>query len=168
MTTSAVRFAIIVGFIAAAVVVLSQFPDSSTSAQPSASQTPTESATPSATGGGQANQGGGEETPAPVEGVRLAVYNGTTQTGLASETAARLEKHGYKINPDTSILNADAAVEQTTLYFVTPADKPAAEALATGYFKKLDVKIEKLPADSQVPNGVQVAVYLGTDYAALH
>jgi hypothetical protein len=158
----------LLAFVAVSAVVISRFPDTATSARPSGSPTPSQTASPTASTGGQTGQGGGQESPAPVEGVRLAVYNGTTQTGLASETALRLEKRGYKINPDTSILNADAAVEQTTLYFVTAADKPAAEALANDFFKKLDAKIAKLPADAEVPNGVQVAVYLGTDYAALH
>jgi LytR cell envelope-related transcriptional attenuator len=170
MATSTVRFVIIVAFVVAGAVLIAQFPDSSTSVLPTGSpNTPGPTGSPSPDGGGQAgNNGGGQESPAPVEGVRLAVYNGTTQTGLASETALKLEQRfGYKINPDTSILNTDAPVEQTALYFVTPEDKPAAEALAGNFFKKVDVRIAKLPADSQVPKGVQVAVYLGTDYANL-
>lgn len=167
MATSTLRFAVIVAFVIAGVVLIAQFPDSSSSALPTSSPPPTQSQSPS--GGGQQHNGGGQETqPPPVEGVRLAVYNGTFQTGLASETALKLEQRfGYKID-DAAILDADAKpVEQTTLYFVTPADKSAAEALASGFFKKLDVKIAKLPGDSQVPEGIQVAVYLGNDYAAL-
>jgi LytR cell envelope-related transcriptional attenuator len=170
VATSTLRFAIIVALVIGGAVLIAQFPDTSTSAI--GTGTPPATTTPSPSGGGNnnGNGGNGQESPSPpVQGVRLAVYNGTYETGLAADVTDKLERRfGYKINHETSILDAESKpYEQTTLYFVTGADKPAAEALADGFFKKLDVKMTKLPADSQVPPGVQVAVYLGTDYAAL-
>jgi hypothetical protein len=164
--TSALRFAIIVVLVVVGAVLIAEFPRSSArlaagSATPSQSVTPTPTGTGTASGGGQ-----GPSTP-QVRGVKLAVYNGTYQTGLAADAASALvDRYGYKINAKNSILDAPSRpVDQTTLYYVTGADKVEAQALADSYFKKLDVKVAKLPAGSTVPKGVRVAVYLGTDYA---
>jgi hypothetical protein len=176
VATSTLRFAIIVALVVGGVLLIARFPETSTSAQ--AESTPSPSATESSTGtsdGGQTNDGttgtgGGQQTPtAQVEGVKLAVYNGTYETGLAAGVADTLvNRFGYKIDSATSILDAESKpYDQTTLYYVIQDDKIEAEALANSFFKKLDVKIQRLPSDSQVPDGVRVAVYLGTDYAAL-
>lgn len=178
MATGTLRFAIIVALVAGGILLIARFPQGST-ALPAAS--PSSPATQPPAGGGQTggageqtNAGGGQttggeeqQTPSPqIQGVRLAVYNGTYVAGLAAAGADALGQLGYKINPDTSILDADAKPwEQTTLFYVARSDKIEAEALANDFFKDLDVKIQKLPADSQAPDRVQVAVYLGTDYA---
>lgn len=167
MATSTLRFVVIVAFVIAGAVLIAQFPDSSTSVLPTGtgSPEPTQSASPA--GGGQQNNGGGESTPPPVEGVKVAVYNGTFQTGLASETALKLEQRlGVKINPDTSITDAPSKpVDTTTIYYVSAADKAIAQELAS-FFKKIPdgPKVQRLPANATVPPGVQIAVYLGTDY----
>jgi len=42
-----------------------------------------------------------------------------------------------------------------------------AEALAAGYFRALEVRVARLPSRSgNVDDSVQVAIYLGNDYAA--
>jgi len=172
VTTAAVRALIIAVLVVGGVVVIAQFPDSSARVASTGSTTPTQTQTPSAPGGttsgSESTSTGTQSAPsAQVKGVRLAVYNGTLETGLAAAAADDLtRRYGYKID-DTWILDAqDRPLDQTTLYFVSPEDKIEAEALADSYFKKLDVKFAKLPAEFTVPKGgVQVAVYLGTDYA---
>jgi hypothetical protein len=180
VATSTVRFAIIVAFVIAGAVLIAQFPEGSTSAlDGNASRSPSPSESPSQNGGGQANNGGGqannggggqETEPPPVKGVRVAVYNGTFESGLAGNVAdALVSEFEYKIHregADIWVLDApDKPLEQTTVYFVTQDDKPAAEALAQGFFEKLEVKIAPLDDTADVPPRVQVAVYLGTDYA---
>jgi hypothetical protein len=178
VATSTLRFAIIVALVVAGAIVIARFPEASTSARAAGttSPTPTESSS-AATDGGQTggdngtgnDQGGAQESPAEqLRGVKLAVYNGTYETGLAAGAADQLVSEFHcKIDPATSILDAEGKpYDQTTLYYVAQDDKAVAEALANSFFKKLDVKIQRLPADSQVPpDGVRVAVYLGTDYA---
>jgi hypothetical protein len=170
VATSTIRFAIIVALVVVGAVVVAQFPQGTTSAtgpSPSASSSP---AGPSGGGGqGQTDNGGTQQSPAPTaEGVKVAVYNGTTQTGLAADVATTLErKFGVKVDPDTSILNAPSIpVAVTTVYFVSASDKGAASVLADALSKKLPTpaKTQKLPDNTTVPPGVQVAVYLGTDY----
>ena len=48
--------------------------------------------------------------------------------------------------------------------FETLADPPSSQALADAFFKGAD--IQKLPATATVPHNVELAVYLGSDYAA--
>ena len=45
---------------------------------------------------------------------------------------------------------------------------PAARVLANTYFKKYDVAPAPLEAGSDVDHDVQVAIYIGNDYAADH
>jgi LytR cell envelope-related transcriptional attenuator len=171
VTTSTVRFAVIVALVIVGAVVIAQFPTSGSNLA-GASTSPTPSSSPSGTGqnGNNGNSGnGGQQSGTDVlTGVKVAVYNGTTQTGLAADVAAALVKrYDVKISPKTSILNAPSIpVDLTAVYFVTPADKAAATTLADEYFKKLPSppKVQKLPANTTAPAGVQVAVYLGTDY----
>jgi hypothetical protein len=178
VATSTLRFAIIVALVVGGAIVIARFPEGSTSARAESSPSPAASQTsPAATDGGQTSgdnagndQGtGAQETPTDqLRGVKLAVYNGTYETGLAAGVADQLVSEFHcKIDPATSILDAESKpYDQTTLYYVAQDDKAAAEALANSFFKRLDVKIQRLPADAQVPDGVRVAVYLGTDYAA--
>src|SRR6266508_3518598 len=62
---------------------------------------------------------------------------------------------------------AAGPVATATVYYPTAGDRIEAEALAENVFPELDVKISRL-TDSQtnVEQRVQVAIYLGTDYAA--
>jgi LytR cell envelope-related transcriptional attenuator len=171
VATSTVRFAIILALVVVGAILIAQFPQGTTSAVPRTSPTPAGSPTGGSNGGNQGNNNGGgsQQSPAPTAtGVKVAVYNGTTQTGLAADVAAVLvKKLEVKVNPQTSILNAPSIpVDVTTVYYVAATDKVAASALADVLSKKLTTpaKVQKLPANATVPAGVQVAVYLGTDY----
>jgi hypothetical protein len=168
--TSTIRFAIIVALVAVGAVLIAQFPQASTGSASAGSPPATPNSSPSPNGGGQngtGNGGGTQQPTEPLQGVKVAVYNGTTQTGLAADVAAALvKKFGVKIN-STWILNApDVPVATTAIYYVTAADKAAASDLADSYFKKLSAPpaVQKLPDTTTVPAGVQVVVYLGTDY----
>jgi hypothetical protein len=172
VATSTIRFAIIVALVVVGAVVIAQFPQGTASA-PGGTPTPTVSVTTPAGGGGQGNggntnTGGGTQEPtASLAGVKVAVYNGTTQTGLAADVATALVKK-FDVKIDSAwILNAPSGtVDLTAIYFVSAADKVAASDLADSYFKKLQTppKVQKLPDNTTVPAGVQVAVYLGIDY----
>jgi hypothetical protein len=98
-------------------------------------------------------------------GVRVGLFNGAGVTGLAAATASQLEKkYGYV---PAQVTDAPGPVATTTIYYRTAGDRIEAQALATNFFPELDVKISRL-TDSQtnVEKKVQVAIYLGTDYAA--
>jgi hypothetical protein len=96
-------------------------------------------------------------------GVRVGVFNGAGVTGLAATTASQLEKKGYV---PAQVTDAPSPVAVTTIYFRAADDRIEAEALAANFFKDLEVKISRLPASAtNVEKKVQVAIYLGTDYA---
>jgi hypothetical protein len=174
VVTGTLRFLIIVALVVAGAVVIAQFPDSSTTGLASGgSGSPSQTTSPPAQGGGDGNTGtntgGGQTATVDLKGVQVAVYNGTTQTGLAADVAAVLvKKYHVKIDPQDSILNAPSVpVDLTVVYFLTPADKDAATTLADAYFDKRlpsPPKVQKLPDNTTAPPGTQVAVYLGMDY----
>jgi hypothetical protein len=161
VATSTVRFAIIVALVVGGVVLIGKaFPDASGGlanngiTSPTPSQSPTTKPTKPP-----------KTSPSPqVQGVRIAVYNGSSVTGLASDTATKLQDtYGYVPNP---IANAPSPVSQTTLYYRNAQDQVEAQYIADNFFKGLAVKMAPLDASSNVPKSVQVAIYLGTDYAA--
>lgn len=162
VATSTVRFAIIVALVVGGVVLIGKaFPEASSGlpnggiTNPTPSQSPTTKPTKPP-----------KTSPSPqIQGVRIAVYNGTSVTGLASDTAKKLsDTYGYVPDP---IADAPSAVSQTTLYYRSGAqDQVEAQYIADNFFKGLDVKIAQLDSTSNVPRAVQVAIYLGTDYAA--
>jgi LytR cell envelope-related transcriptional attenuator len=121
--------------------------------------------------GGQQGGGGTKATPTPSPGpspqdpsdVRVGVYNGTTTPNLASEAIDQLTKTGYvtPLDPDNA---PDQNVTTTTVYYRDAQGKVDADALAQSFFKGSDV--QKLPATATVPKSVELAIYLGSDYAA--
>jgi len=159
VATSTLRFAIIVALVVGGILLINQaFPEGATSTLPGGSpQVPSPSVSSSPT-----------RTPKPkpsptIVGVRLGVYNGTTVTGLAAQVMATLQrKYGYVAQ---AVGNTPAPVAQTTLYYRTELDKVEAQALAHNFFKNLDVQITKLQPGTDIPKRVQVAIYLGNDYA---
>lgn len=159
LATSTLRFALIVALVVGGVVLIDQaFPQDGTAAQRprGGSTSPSPRASPSASP---------KEKPSPqVVGVRIGVFNGAGVTGLAAETASQLEKDGYV---PAEIADAPLQVATTTIYYRVAGDRIEAEALAENFFPDLDVKISRLPATAtNVKKSVQVAIYLGTDYAS--
>jgi hypothetical protein len=160
LATSTLRFALIVALVVGGVVLIDQaFPQGGTAAPPpsGASPSPSPSASPSASP---------KEKPSPqVVGVRIGVFNGAGITGLAADTAAQLEKdYGYV---PAQVADAPSPVAVTTVYYRVAGDRIEAESLAQNFFQDLEVKISRLPETAtNVEQKVQVAIYLGTDYAS--
>ena len=184
MTGGPIRLIIIAAFAVVGVVVLTQaFPTVTQSATPAPSPADNGGADTTTTGNGGGNGGGGgngagqqggggtQTTPTPAPGpspqdpsdVRVGVYNGTTTPNLASDAIAQLTKTGYvtPLDPDNAP-NQD--VTTTTVYYRDAQGKVDADALAESFFKGSEV--QKLPATATVPKSVELAIYLGSDYAA--
>ena len=161
LATSTLRFALIVALVVGGVVLIDQaFPKGGVAAPApgvSSSPSPSPSSTTSPSPSG---------TPSPqIVGVRVGVFNGAGVTGLAAATASEIEKkYGYV---SAQIADAPSPVAVTTIYYRTAEDRVEAEALAANFFTDLEVKISRLPASAtNVEKKVQVAIYLGNDYAS--
>lgn len=166
MGTSTLRFVIIVALVVGGVLLINQaFPVLGSSGGgtipnggPGVSPTPSTSPSPSKPP---------KTSPSPqVVGVRIAVFNGTSVSGLAADTLTTItKKYGMVAAQDPA--DAPSDVAQTTLYYRSPADEVEAQFLADDFFKSLDVQISRLEPGTDVSRDVQVAIYLGNDYAAL-
>jgi hypothetical protein len=160
LATSTLRFALIVALVVGGVVLIDQaFPQGGTAAPPPSGTSPSPSPSARPTGSPQ-------DKPSPqVVGVRVGVFNGAGVTGLAAATASELEKEfGYV---PAQVADAPSPVAVTTVYYRVAGDRIEAESLATNFFPDLEVKISRLPETAtNVEKKVQVAIYLGTDYAS--
>jgi hypothetical protein len=185
MTGGPIRLVIIAAFAVVGVIVLTQaFPSVSPAATPppatagggSGGTTTTGGGTGTGGnggggGGGQQGGGGTQTSPTPAPGpspqdpsnVRVGVYNGTTTPNLASDAISQLTKTGY-VSPNTPQNAPQQNVTTTTIYYKDEQGKVDAQALAQSFFKGADV--QKLPASATVPKNVELAIYLGSDYAA--
>jgi hypothetical protein len=164
--TSTLRFAIIVALVVGGVLLINQafpvlgssgggtIPNGGPGVSPSPSPSPSPSKPP-------------KTSPSPqVVGVRIAVFNGTSVSGLAADTLTTItKKYGMVAAQDPADATSDVA--QTTLYYRSPADEVEAQFLADDFFTSLDVQISRLEPGTNVSRDVQVAIYLGNDYAAL-
>jgi hypothetical protein len=164
--TSTLRFAIIVALVVGGVLLINQafpvlgssgggtIPNGGPGVSPSPSPSPSPSKPP-------------KTSPSPqVVGVRIAVFNGTSVSGLAADTLTTItKKYGMVAAQDPA--DAPSDVAQTTLYYRSPADEVEAQFLADDFFKSLDVQITRLEPGTDVSRDVQVAIYLGNDYATL-
>jgi hypothetical protein len=162
VTTSTLRFAIIVALIVGGIVLIDRaFPSPSaassgpgvTSPSPSPSPHPSRSPKP---------------PPSPsLTGTTIAVYNGTGLLGLAGDVQTKLTTRYGVVAPHPAA-NAPSPVAETTLYYRSHSDQVQAQFLADHFFKDLpNVTVTKLQSGTDVPSDVQVAVWLGDDYAAL-
>lgn len=176
VAASTIRFAIIVALVIGGVVVIDQaFPETPTAAEAGgAGSVPiggggidvTESPQPAT--GATGVTGGEQPIPTPtIVGTRIAVFNGAGVSGLAGDTqTALVDEYGYVAAQDPA--DAPAPVPVTTIYYRSNKDQVEAEFLAGDFFKKLDdVQIQKLEGNVDVGRDVQLAIYLGNDYAAL-
>jgi LytR cell envelope-related transcriptional attenuator len=160
LATSTIRFALIVALVVGGVVLIDQaFPQGGTAAPPPSGASPSPSPTTSPSSSPK-------EKPSPqIVGVRIGVFNGAGVTGLAAATASQLEKdYGYV---PAQVADAPSPVAATTVYYRLAGDRIEAESLARNFFPDLDVKVSRLPETAtNVEKKVQVAIYLGTDYAS--
>jgi hypothetical protein len=101
------------------------------------------------------------EQPSPdVEGVRLAVLNGTTETGLASSTAQELKKLGYRVDNE-DIGDAAAKPYEVTTLFYRNDSRLEARNLRDTVFE--GAKLER--ATDQLDPDVRITVVVGLDWA---
>jgi hypothetical protein len=172
VAASTLRFALIVALVVGGIVVINQaFPEGASSGNgsgtvpepggPAVSVSPTPS--PSESESPSAN------VPSPtITGTRIAVFNGTSTSGLASDVTIALEDDLYVVAQEAA--DAPSTVPVTTIYYRSAQDKVEAEYIANEYFKKLpDVVVAKLgdQTGTDIGREVQVAIFLGNDYAAL-
>jgi LytR cell envelope-related transcriptional attenuator len=174
VAASTIRVVLVAALVVAGVVLINQaFPDTAASgggATPNGGGgglTPTgatgPSPSPGATGG---TTGQPVDTPSPtITGTKIAVFNGTGVTGLAGDVTTALEQQGYVAAQEPA--DAPSDVADTTLYYRTNQDKVEAEYLANTFFKKISdtVRVAKLQSGTDVNRDVQVAIFLGNDYA---
>lgn len=162
MTSSAVRVAILVAAVVLGAVIISKgFPTFDQAiAVPSRSPTPsptgpspsTSQTTPSAT------------TPSPrQQGVKVAVYNATSAQGLAAVVAGKLQNKGGYVIP---VIDNFPASQITLIYYRDAQGKADANLLKDKFLK--DGHVTRLPPGTPVPKTVELAVVLGSDYAAGH
>lgn len=160
MTARVLRVAVLVGaVVVGALVIANAFPTAGTPG-PSSSSSSSPSASPSSHPHRPA-----KVDCSKVQGTQLAVENATSSSGLAAATATKLQAAGYKINPK-DIGNAPASSSTTTVYFRSTTDRVAAKCLRRRFFH--GSSIQRLPSSSGIAAPVQVAVFIGTDYAAAH
>lgn len=173
LATSTLRFAIVVALVVGGVVVInSAFPDTSggggggTTIPDGGGLTgPTSPTGPTGNTGPTGPTGDGGQQEPDIVGMKVAVRNGTGVSGLAGDTAADLEEE-YGVDA-IQVDDAPQTVTVTTIYYRSPSSEDEAELLAREYFKKIEPEIAKLEAGSGVDKDVQLAIYLGTDYAAI-
>lgn len=163
MATSALRGLLLVAALVLGVFVLSRgFPTEA--GQPAG--------TPQPAGGGQTPT---EEPPSPeptetetpagpqqspgVEGVRVAVLNGTNEDGLAGVTADQLRRLGYRID-EGDVGNAQASYEVTTLFFRQDS-RLEARHLRDTVFQGAVLQRAPPTLDPEI----QITVALGLDWA---
>lgn len=170
LATSTLRAAIVIALVVGGIVVInSAFPESGVTgggASPTEAGGPTgptdtgEPTGPTDTGGPTGTTG---QEPEVVD-LAVAVRNGTSVSGLASGTAKKLEdKLGVNA---IQVDDAPSTVSVTTIYFRGPGTEDEAEYIASEFFKKIEPKIARLEAGSGVERDVQIAIYIGTDYAS--
>jgi LytR cell envelope-related transcriptional attenuator len=166
MGASTLRFALIVALVVGGIVLINQaFPEASpgTSGRPDDGVGTPESPSPTPTPDGDDEQ---RPTPSPtVQGTVIAVFNGAGVSELASNTQDELvERFGFVAGQEAA--DAPAPVSVTTLYWRARPDEIEAENIANEFFRRLDdVVIARLDRAADVDQSVQVAIYLGTDYA---
>ncbi|HYF10790.1 MAG TPA: LytR C-terminal domain-containing protein [Actinomycetota bacterium] len=173
VAASTIRFALIVALVVGGVVVINQaFPDTTTSGGggatgeiPTGGPGPTETGPTAATGATGDTGQQPANTPTPqIEGVRVAVFNTTGVTGLAGDLMLELEADGYERGEEPGDAPASA---NTRIYFRSAADRVEAEYIANTYFRRLEILPTRLEAGADVDPSVQVAIFLGNDYAAI-
>ena len=124
------------------------------------SSSPTDSASPSKPP---------KETPSPqVEGVQIAVLNGTNEVGLAGQVQQLLVDDGYLPAQDAD--DADAKpVPKTVVYFRGGANaaqnRSDARYVADKYFDGARVGLLDPGQITNVTDSAQVIIIIGVDYA---
>jgi hypothetical protein len=157
----------IAGGVAAIVVALgvlaaTQFlgKDDNTPKTANQSASPTAAATDDA-GGGAAGGGGKSSAPTSRADTTVAVFNGTTISGLAAGTADKLQSSGYKRGTTGDYTDQQRAT--STVFYVRAARRQAREIgreLNISELKPMDAETQALAGQN-----ADVAVVVGSDKA---
>lgn len=170
VAASTLRFLIIVALVVGGIAVINQaFPDVSsgeTGTIPDGGppgETGSESPSPS-----ESESEPPTQTPSPtVAGTVIVVLNASGVEGLAADTTTLLvEDFDYEaLEPG----NAPSISATTTIYFRARKDRVEAEYLANNFFSEIEdsVRVAKLRESEDVDPTAQLAIYIGTDYAAV-
>jgi LytR cell envelope-related transcriptional attenuator len=167
VNTGTIRIAIVVALVAVGALVLTNgFADTGSIAGP-----PAGGSSPSSTGSASPTDTNtpppAEETPAPdaPKNTTVAVFNGTSTTGLAGIVAEDLTTDGYQLGQDPGDVQSKP-VEKTVVYFAGGADaaqnESDATALADKHFK--GAKVKELSSDlgvEKLEKSVQVVIVVG-------
>jgi hypothetical protein len=110
-----------------------------------------------------------KETPSPkVEGVQIAVLNGTNEVGLAGEVQQLLVDDGYLPAQDADDAEAKP-VPKTVIYFRGGAgaaqNHSDARYMADKYFDGARVALLDPGQITNVTDSAQVVIIIGVDYA---
>jgi hypothetical protein len=109
-----------------------------------------------------------KETPSPqIEGVQIAVFNGTNETGLAAQVQQVLEADGYVAAQDPA--DADTKpVPKTIIYFRGGADaaqnRSNARYIADKYFDGARVALLDPELAVDIADEAQAIIIVGVDY----
>jgi hypothetical protein len=159
------RIGVIIGggvlVVLVAVVLMVSLTGSDPKPKPNDFGTSTPAASSAGTGAGPSTAASGSSATARVDrkAVKVAVLNGTTQTGLAREVADRLEKGGFTI--PTVGNNSDQQVPQTIVSY-NVGNERAARTVAE--LIKVDASsVQAIDANTSVAADADVVVTVGTD-----
>jgi LytR cell envelope-related transcriptional attenuator len=110
-----------------------------------------------------------KETPSPqIEGVKIAVFNGTNEPGLAAQVQQLLEADGYVAAQDPA--DADTKpVPKTVVYFRGGADaaqnRSNARYIADTYFDGARVALLDPDLAVNIADSAQQVIIVGVDYS---
>lgn len=109
-----------------------------------------------------------KETPTPqIEGVQIAVFNGTNETGLAAEVQQLLEADGYVAAQDPADADSKPA-PKTIIYFRGGAgaaqNRSDARYLADTYFDGARVALLDPDLAANIADSAQAVIIVGVDY----
>ncbi|MEX2274359.1 MAG: LytR C-terminal domain-containing protein [Actinomycetota bacterium] len=128
---------------------------------------------PSGDTGQTGGTGTAQDTDPDITGLRVAVFNATSEDGLAGEVDVKLTSGPWNSEQAMQPGDSDESLDVSALYYDEEADQAAAEYIARRVLKVDDAVIEpiaKAPGVSiggvptDISKDVQVAVFVGADY----
>ena len=168
MNLGTARIVIILALVAGGIAVLANGFGSAAVVTPPAGSGGDGSASPSDASPSSSPTQPPKETPSPqIEGVLIAVFNGTNEAGLAAEVQQLLEADGYVAAQDPG--DADSKpVPRTIVYFRGGANAPQnrsnARYIADTYFEGARVAVLDPELAVDIADEAQAIIIVGVDY----
>jgi LytR cell envelope-related transcriptional attenuator len=109
-----------------------------------------------------------KETPSPqIQGVQIAVFNGTNETGLAAQVQQLLEADGYVAAQDPADADTKPA-PKTVVYFRggsgAAQNRSNARYIADTYFDGARVALLDPSLAANIADSAQAIIIVGVDY----